>query len=101
MSADTTTAIIALIGATFGGGGLKLIEYFLTRGKDADETATQLRSELRQEATDLRAEMQKLKDENKLIQDDLDNWRQKYYDLLDQFYKIKVELTQKSAPPEK
>lgn len=78
-------AYLALAGAVFGGGGLKVIEYWLTKSKSKDDTATQFRAELRDEVKNLRDELRK-------VEDDLDKWRGKYYELMDQFIKVKGEL---------
>lgn len=73
-------AWIALIGTVFGGAGLKAVEVILTKSKTKDDIATQIRSELRTEVQGLREELRR-------VEDELDEWKQKYYDLLDQFYK--------------
>lgn len=78
-------AYLALAGAVFGGGGLKVIEYWLTKSKSKDDTAAQFRTELREEVKSLREELRK-------VEDDLDKWRGKYYELMDQFIKVKGEL---------
>jgi hypothetical protein len=85
MSAEIGAAWLALIGATFGGAGLKFIEYYLSRGKAKDDTATVLRAELRTEVTQLRSELVR-------VETELDSWKGKYYDLLDQFFNLKKEL---------
>jgi hypothetical protein len=73
-------AVIALIGTVFGGAGLKAIESLLNRSKTQSDVASQIRAELRTDVQALRAELDKLEKE-------LDAWKAKYYDLLDQFYK--------------
>lgn len=78
-------AYLALAGAVFGGGGLKVIEYWLTKSKSKDDSAAQFRTELREEVKSLREELRK-------VEDDLDKWRGKYYELMDQFIKVKGEL---------
>lgn len=78
-------AYLALAGAVFGGGGLKVIEYWLTKSKSKDDSAAQFRTELREEVKNLRQELRK-------VEDDLDKWRGKYYELMDQFIKVKGEL---------
>lgn len=59
---------LALIGAAFGGTGLKFLEWFLNRGKAKEDIATQLRNELRTELKELRERVDELEAEN-------DKWR--------------------------
>ncbi|UMO76385.1 hypothetical protein SEA_TOMAS_241 [Streptomyces phage Tomas] len=82
---EMTTAWIALLGTVLGGVGLKFVEHWLSRSKIRDDTATQLRNELR-------TEIQGLKQELNNVEADLDKWRGKYYELMDNFIKVKSEL---------
>ncbi|AIW02689.1 hypothetical protein SEA_EVY_219 [Streptomyces phage Evy] len=82
---EITTAWIALIGTVLGGVGLKFVEHWLSRSKVRDDTAAQLRNELR-------TEIQGLKQELNNVETDLDKWRGKYYELMDNFIKVKSEL---------
>jgi Tfp pilus assembly major pilin PilA len=82
---EITTAWIALIGTVLGGVGLKFVEHWLSRSKVRDDTASQLR-------TELRTEIQGLKTELNNVESDLDKWRGKYYELMDNFIKVKSEL---------
>lgn len=82
---EITTAWIALIGTILGGVGLKFVEHWLSRSKVRDDTASQLR-------TELRTEIQGLKTELNNVESDLDKWRGKYYELMDNFIKVKSEL---------
>lgn len=82
-----TVPIIALIGTVLGGVGLKIIEHILSRGKTRDDTASQLRGELRAEVESLRQEIHK-------VESDVEQWREKYYLLLEQFLVMKLKLEQ-------
>jgi predicted nucleic acid-binding Zn-ribbon protein len=84
--ADISPAWIALIGTVFGGVGLKLTEAWLSRSTKRDDTAHQLREELRTQVMDLRTEITRL-------QTEADLWQAKYYDLRDQFTTKQTELT--------
>lgn len=81
---EISQAWLALIGALLGGSGLKFIEHYLSRPKIKDDTATQFRNELREEVKNLRDELRKTEVE-------LDNWRTKYYALMDEFSRAKIE----------
>lgn len=75
-------AWLALIGALLGGSGLKIIEHWLNKAKVKDDSATSFRKELRDEVTSLREELRK-------VEKELDEWRDKYYALMDEFSQFK------------
>lgn len=79
------TAWIALIGTVFGGAGLKVIEKVLSSGQGKIDAATQLRDELRKESTALREEI-------KAVEKELDQWKEKYFMLLQEFLEIKSHI---------
>lgn len=67
---------IALGGTVFGGAGLKIIERLLIKSKEKDDTALQMREELRQEVKALRESLY-------AVEKELTSWRDKYYKLLE------------------
>lgn len=83
---EINQAWLALIGALLGGSGLKVIEHWLNRSKIKEDAATQMRTELRDEIKNLREELRS-------VEDELDKWRGKYYELMDEFMKAKADLT--------
>jgi hypothetical protein len=90
---DANPALLAVIGTIFGGAGLKIVESFLNRGKAQSDVAAAIRAELRTDVQGLRDEVRKLENE-------LDTWKAKYYDLLDQFYKKGIVPDEpKPVPP--
>lgn len=82
---DINQAWLALLGALLGGSGLKVVEYLLNRSKVRDDAALQMRTELRDEIKGLREELRK-------VEDELDKWRGKYYELMDEFIRAKSDL---------
>lgn len=76
---------IAIAAAIFGGAGVKVIEKWLSRSEIKDDSAFKLRTELREELERLRKELEETKDE-------LDDYRTKYYAMMEQFSKTKIEL---------
>lgn len=84
---EISQAWLALIGAVLGGSGLKIIEYWLSRSKVKEDSATQMRVELREEIKELREEL-------RTVEDELDKWRGKYYELMDEFMKAKGDLAE-------
>jgi len=79
------TAWIALIGTVFGGAGLKIVEKVLSNGQGKIDAATQLRDELRKESSALREEI-------KQVEKELDQWKEKYFILLQEFLEIKSHI---------
>lgn len=77
-------AWIALIGAVFGGAGLKLVEHLVNRSKLRIDAAADIREELREEINSLRKEV-------RVLSSDLDEWKNKYYLLLERFNRMKIE----------
>lgn len=84
---EISQAWLALIAALLGGSGLKLIEHWLNRSKVRDDAAAEMRTELREEIKGLREELRS-------VEDELDKWRGKYYELMDEFMKAKGELAE-------
>lgn len=84
---EISQAWLALLGAVIGGSGLKIVEYLLSRSKVREDAATQMRSELRDEIKVLREEL-------RTVEDELDKWRGKYYELMDEFMKAKGDLAE-------
>jgi hypothetical protein len=79
------TAIFSVIGAVFAGTGLKVVEKWLQKAKDKDDTATSLRNELRTELTGLKKELAD-------AGDSIDEWRAKYYDVIEKYILVKAQL---------
>lgn len=79
-------AWIALIGTLFGGVVLKVTEHWLGKTKTATDDAKAIREELRSQITSQ-------KDEIKTLEDEVNEWRSKYYDLRDSYMKVQTELT--------
>jgi len=77
--------VLAVVGTVFGGAGLEVTRRWLNRTKDRDDTATELRKELRDELASLKKELDD-------VEAELDVWKQKYYDLLQQFVSVKGQL---------
>jgi uncharacterized protein (DUF3084 family) len=81
---DYAIPIIALLGTIFGGAGLEFIKRWLGKAKEKDDTATNLRNELRTELTALKAEMA-------AVEKELDEWKAKYYDVVEKYLTVKIQ----------
>lgn len=88
---EITDSVLALIAAVFGGVGLKVLEKALNRGKEKMDLAAQIRAELRSDQAALRKEIENFRVEVKHLEDQLDKWRTKYYELLEQFYVLGIK----------
>lgn len=82
---DWLIPVLTFLGTVFAGAGLKWIEGFLKKAKDKDDTATNLRNELRAELTALKAEIQATEKE-------LDQWRERAYHMQEQLLYIRIQL---------
>ncbi len=80
-----STALLTLAAAVFGGAGVKAIEGLMSRGQDKDSLATELRAELRLCLKENKEELRLCTEETATAQGGEDKWRQKYYELLDQY----------------
>lgn len=78
---------LALIGALLGGSGLKFIEHWLNKGKTKEDSALALRAELREDLKTARAELDRAEDET-------DEWRAKYYIILEGWQNLRADLNQ-------
>ena len=81
---DDALPIIALLGTIFGGAGLEFIKRWLGKAKDKDDTATALRNELRGELTSLKQELAE-------VEKELDDWKAKYYDVVEKYLTVKIQ----------
>ncbi len=81
---DTNTWL-AIFGTAILGGILKIVESWLSKNKNKDDTAIVLRNELRKDLEDLRGEI-------RTAEKDSDTWREKYYLLKEEYLGIKSEL---------
>lgn len=85
---DISQAWLALIAALLGGSGLKIVEYFINRPKAKQDAAAEIRSELRKEVDALRRELHG-------VENELDAWKAKYYELVEEFLRFKAEQRNK------
>ena len=79
--ASIPEAWLALIGAMFGGVGLKVLERWFKSKDDEPVIQKQFRDELRQDREDTRDELRRVEGEN-------DQLKEKYYKLQEDFYTL-------------
>lgn len=86
-------AFLSLLGALFGGAGLKLIENWLGKAKEKNDAGAALRSELRIEIEGLRKQTAAAAVENQRLDLELERWKGLYYDLREDRERVITELT--------
>lgn len=86
---DYATPLIALVGTIFGGAGLKITERWLNRAKEKNDTAKQIRDELRTDMATYRKEITDLKTELDKVEAEVNAWQDKYYELRDKYVTLK------------
>lgn len=79
------TAWIALIGTLFGGVVLKITESTLSKGNQKIDAATSMREELRKDQKELR-------DQLRVVDHELDMWKEKYFVLLADYLELKSQV---------
>lgn len=82
---EFNSTIIAAAAGLFVGGIMKLINKLFDRKKDEFEQHISLRKELREE-------LDSVKEEVHLLQRDLDEWKQKYYQQLESTNLLKIDM---------
>ena len=90
--ADLTPVVIALVGTIFGGAGLKATEYWLTSASRKNEGEFKLRDELRLQIADLKEELARQRTEIDKTEAEMDSWRDKYWQLREQYAELQTEL---------
>lgn len=89
----SNSGFIALMGTIFGGAGLKIIEAWLGKAKDRSTEAIGLREELRKDIESLRVLLDKSGVEERRLEEEIEKWRSKYYDLRDEKQQVMSELS--------
>lgn len=87
-ASNVTVAIIAAVGSICSTVGLEIIRRWLTRSKEKTDIATTIRAELRNEIAGLKAEIDQL-------EGDVTEWKDKYYQLKEEYLRQRYELEQK------
>lgn len=82
---DLFKTYAAALAAVSGGVGIKILEKLLSKRDTQFSDATQIRDELREEVTALREEVESYKK-------DAADWRQKYYDKVEESLAVRTEL---------
>ena len=85
MAAEWVIPVATMVGTIFAGVGLKVVEGLLSRAKEKDASAKGYRDELRTELTAVKAERDS-------VEEEMIEWRRKYYELLERFMVVSVQL---------
>lgn len=82
-------SIIALLSAAISTIGLKLVERWLNKSKDKDSSQLEMRNELRTDIASKVEEIERLKAEIAAMEKEIDEWRKKYYEIVEAYLKLK------------
>lgn len=85
-------AIIGLAGTVFTGGFLKYFDYKLNKMRHSFDQQVQIRSIFDEDIDDLKKELEDRKEEIRLLEESLDEWKHKYYELMETLLRLKKQL---------
>lgn len=80
-----SNTLIGVVGAIFGGIGVRIVDKMLSRRSDAFTEAEKIRSELR-------SEVDVLKEEISILQEDVVKWRELYWKVYEEAAQLRVEV---------
>lgn len=85
-------AAIGLIAAFFTGGASKLFDYRLNKIKHEFDKSIQLQSIEMDEIKILKDELENRKKEIKSLEDEIDAWKEKYYEMLEHLILLRAKI---------
>lgn len=88
-------SVIALLSAAISTIGLKLVERWLNKSKDKDSSQLEMRNELRTDLASRTDEVERLKAEATALEKEIDEWRRKYYEIVEAYLKLKYSYSGK------
>lgn len=88
-------SLIALLSAAISTIGLKLVERWLNKSKDKDTSQLEMRNELRNDLASGKEEIERLKAEVSAMEKEVDEWRRKYYEIVEAYLKLKYSYSGK------
>jgi hypothetical protein len=94
ISSEFSTAIYAAVAGFVVGAVIKLVNRFADKDKDQLETHVILRRELREELGIVKQDLEKL-------QEELDEWKQKYYNQVEFTNELKLSIIKLSGELDK
>lgn len=84
---DISVLLAGIIGAVLSGTGARLVDLKIQKKKEKRLDKLEKNSEFRSELQDLRSDLAK-------VEDELDVWKEKYYETREKFLLLKNELDQ-------
>lgn len=84
---DISVLLAGIIGAVLSGTGARLVDLKIQKKKEKRLDKLEKSSEFRSELQDLRSDLAK-------VEDELDVWKEKYYETREKFLLLKNELDQ-------
>jgi len=85
-------ALIGLVGTIFTGAIVKYFDYRLNRIRHDFDERVQIRSDNVEDLNILRQELEKRKEEIRILENELDEWKGKYYEILEHLIELRGKL---------
>lgn len=85
MSVDTTTIVISISAAVLSGFGAKLMSSFSERKREQVRRQERYQDQLKLDLKDLKIQLYQ-------VEKDLNEWKDKYYDAIQQLIEVRAEL---------
>lgn len=92
LSDPVIIAIIGLAGTIFTGAVVKYFDYRLNRIKHSFEEKVHARSVRVQDIQELKEELENRKKEVRMLEESLDEWKGKYYEILEHLIELRSKL---------
>jgi len=85
MSVDTTTIVISISAAILSGFGARLVSSFSERKREQVRRQERYQDQLKLDLKDLKIQLYQ-------VEKDLNEWKDKYYDAIQQLIEVRAEL---------
>jgi hypothetical protein len=85
MSVDTTTIVISISAAVLSGFGARLMSSFSERKREQVRRQERYQDQLKLDLKDLKIQLYQ-------VEKDLNEWKDKYYDAIQQLIEVRAEL---------
>jgi hypothetical protein len=85
-------AVIGLVGTIFTGAIVKYFDYRLNRIRHDFDERVQIRSENVEDLNILKHELEKRKEEIRILENELDEWKGRYYEILEHLIELRGKL---------
>jgi F0F1-type ATP synthase membrane subunit b/b' len=88
-----TIALIGLVGTIFTGAIVKYFDYRLNKIKHDFDERVHLRSASNEDLKTLKEELELRREEIRILENELDEWKGKYYEILENLIELRGKLS--------